>query len=295
MRHLQASLLCDAHAILGEGPVWHDNALWFVDIEGMRLHRLDVGRTALESVQLTERVGCAVPCGNGRFLAGLQSGLHWIDWPVGTATSMASPEKHLPTNRFNDGKCDPSGRLLAGTMSMKGDKRAGTLYVVDLDGSVRPLVANVTISNGLEWSPDGRTLYYIDTPTRTIDAFDYSPKHAELSNRRTILTIPTEQGWPDGMCSDAEGNLWIAFWNGSAVRCYNPNTGEQLAVVEVPASNVTSCCFGGWGLKELYITTARGGRPEDAERFSHAGGVFYCKPGVVGRPVNLCKIRGEGV
>jgi sugar lactone lactonase YvrE len=185
---------------------------------------------------------------------------------------------------MNDGKCDGAGRFWAGTMSPeRGDAR---LYRLDPDRSVRTMVEGVTCSNGLGWSLDERTMYYIDTPTRRIDAFDYDAPTGDISRRRTLIEVPREHGSPDGMALDESGCLWVAFWGGGAVRRYTPQ-GVLDRTVEVDATNVTSCAFGGSDRSELYITTA-GGKPSPAEREArpHAGGVFVTRPGVKGMPVS---------
>ncbi len=293
MRELQAQLICDARCILAEGPVWFENALWFVDIEGMRFHRLDVGRTILQTQQLSQRIGFAVPVGPGCFVVGLQSGIYTLDWPLGTTRHLVSPEPEKTANRMNDGKADPEGRLVAGTMSLRGEKQAGCLYQCCPSLQVSVLIPGVTISNGLDWSPAGTEMYYIDTPTRQIMVYRYDRRKGTISEGRVFYEVPPDWGWPDGLCTDAEGNLWVAFWGGSAVRCLSAGSGELLATVEVAARHVTSCCFGGWGYRQLFITTARGGLPEEAKRFPHAGGIFQCTPGVTGKPPTLCRV-GRG-
>lgn len=290
MRQLEAQLICDARCTLAEGPVWFENALWFVDIEGMRFHRLDVGRTIPQTQQLAERIGFAVPVCPGRFVVGLQSGIYTLDWPLGTTSHLVSPEPAMPANRMNDGKTDPEGRLLAGTMSLRGEKQAGCLYQCCSSLHLSTLITGVTISNGLDWSPAGTEMYYIDTPTRQIMVYCYDRSHGTISQGRVFFETPSDWGWPDGMCTDREGNLWVAFWGGSAVRCISASGGELLATIEVAARNVTSCSFGGWNYRQLFITTARGGLPEDASRFPHAGGIFQCTPGVIGKPPTLCRL-----
>src|SRR5699024_49293 len=124
------------------------------------------------------------------------------------------PEKHLPNNRFNDGKCDPAGRFWAGTMAMNNSENGGSLYRIDTNHKVTPMIRQVRMSNGLAWSPNNKTMYYIDTPTKQIDAFDFNPDTGEIKNKRTVVTIPESEGVPDGMTIDEEGNLWVAQWGG---------------------------------------------------------------------------------
>lgn len=290
MLQYTAELVCEAKARLAEGPVWFDNSLWFVDIEGRRLHRLANGEGPLETLQLDERIGFAVPAGGGRFVAGLQSGLYTIDWPNGPVSLLLGIEAGLPDNRFNDAKTDAYGRLVAGTMSVKGVAGAGSLYRVAPDLVTRILLEGVTISNGLGWSLEGHEMYYIDTPTRQVRAFPYGRGDEPLGPARVVAEAPSDWGFPDGLCTDAEGHLWVAFWGGSMVRRLHSQTGEVLATVQVPARKVTSCCFGGEGDRQLFITTAGGMSPEDVSINPHAGGIFRCQPEVGGLPVTRCQI-----
>jgi sugar lactone lactonase YvrE len=188
-----------------------------------------------------------------------------------------------PALRFNEGKCDTSGRFWAGTMAYDETPGAGALYRLDPDGRASLMLIGVTISNGLAWSLDGRTMYYIDSPTRRIDAFSFTPETGEISDRRPVITIPGELGVPDGMTIDAEGGLWVALWGGAAVHRYLD--GRLAEVIRLPVSQPTSCAFGGSDLDELYVTSAREGLSfEQREAQQLAGAVFRVRPGVRGLP-----------
>jgi sugar lactone lactonase YvrE len=284
--HLTAELVVDARAVVGEGPVWDARAsvLWWVDIEGRHVHRFDPASGTDTSFATPSMVGAvAVRAGGGLVLA-LADRLVLVDLPVdGALPRDFRPFVDFddgPGIRSNDGKCDPSGRFLIGRMALD-ERPVGRLLSVGADGSSRTRVEAVSISNGLAWSADGRTLYYIDTPTRRIDAFDYDPAGGEVSNRRVHLDLGSVAGSPDGMTIDAEGCLWVALWGGSAVRRYAPD-GALMAVVSVAASQVTSCTFGGPDLSDLYITTAA----RDVDE-PHAGGLFRVRPGVRGMPTDV--------
>lgn len=285
-----AELAVASRCEVAEGPFWWDNAVWFLDINPGVLHRWD-GNGHLQKWHLLERTGAVVPLqgsGNARsFLAAQQSGVYRIrleNEGIEERVCLGAPEAHLPNNRFNDGKCDAQGRFWAGTMSMKREPGMGALYCLDAgDGQVRRKIADVSLSNGLDWSPDGQTFYFIDTPTRKIDAFDYDIARGELSRRRTLTDCPVPWGFPDGMTVDAEGMLWVAFWDGGCVRRIDPATGRETAVIELPCSRATSCCFGGHALEYLYITTARGSDGAcDAEPL--AGNLFVASVGTRGNP-----------
>jgi sugar lactone lactonase YvrE len=215
----------------------------------------------------------------GGFVAALQDGF----WAVGDgpAERIAAVPEARPGLRFNDGKCDPAGRFWAGTMAYDQAEGAGALYRLDPDGLARMVIDEVTISNGLAWSLDGRTMYYIDTPTQRVDAFPCDPVTGAVGDRRSEIHIPPEAGAPDGMTIDAEGGLWIALWGGSAVHRYLDGRLEQ--VIELPVSQPTSCCFGGESMDELYVTSARQGLSAGRLRAETlAGALFRIRPGVRG-------------
>jgi sugar lactone lactonase YvrE len=201
---------------------------------------------------------------------------------------IAKVEPRLAGNRFNDGKCDLTGRFWAGTMDIEERRASGALYFLERN-KVRRVLGGVTISNGLGWSPNNDTMYYIDTPTRRVCAFDYNAETGKVKDRRTVVDFnPDQQGSPDGMAVDTEGKMWVAHWGGSRVTRWNPATGRPLDAVILPVSQVTSCCFGGRNLDELYITTARTGLDREALlRQPLAGGVFRVKTGLRGLPTNL--------
>jgi sugar lactone lactonase YvrE len=183
-----------------------------------------------------------------------------------------------PGMRFNDGGCDPEGRFFCGSMAYDARPGAGSLYRLDPDGSVAVVLAEVTISNGIDWSPDGHTAYYADTATGAVSAFEDGRR---LAGRRTFAEIDGGDGAPDGLTVDAEGGVWVALYGGGAVRRYAPS-GALDAVVELPVTNVTACTFGGPELDRLFVTTTRENIPDGEE--PAAGSVFTCSPGVSGLP-----------
>lgn len=261
----------------GEGPLWWRGALYFVDIEGRAIHRYDPESDAMTSWDAGRRIGFIVPRASGGFVVGGDDGLFFFDERTGILQSVADPEAGKPDNRFNDGKCAPDGRLFAGTISLV--KRAGDarLYRMDADHSVSEAFGPVTNSNGLAWSGDGGTMYYIDTPRREVLAFDYV--NGGLLHPRSAVSTSHIDASPDGMCIDVDGNLWIAFCHGGCVCCFDPATGDEIHRIALPCLETTSCAFGGPDLADLYVTT---GIHKTAKE-EHAGHLFViCGLGVRG-------------
>ncbi|NOU94150.1 SMP-30/gluconolactonase/LRE family protein [Paenibacillus sp. LMG 31456] len=286
----EVMLLCDVNSILGEGPTWdhHSKKLIWVDIIGKRIHTFEPASGEVRTITIEQKIGSAVPRVEGGLVIALENGFHTLDLETEQLTKRIDPEKDMPGNRFNDGKCDEAGRFWAGTMDMKEKSPSGSLYCLETDGTVRRMVEGVTVSNGLGWSPDNQTLYYIDSPTKKVMAYDYSLERGEITNPRVAVTIPEGEGFPDGMTVDSQGMLWIAHWDGWQVSCWNPETAEKIASIPVPAAQTSSCTFGGENLDELYITTARVGLSEEQLKDQpHAGGVFCIKPGINGRPASF--------
>ena len=295
---MQAELLLDAQATLGEGPAWDAKTqmLYWVDILAKRIHAFKDGRD--DFLQLDEYIGCVAPRRDGGLVAALHASFWTLGWrverdgiPLGNAEYHSAPRSLLAsvsesaTNRFNDGKCDPAGRLVVGTMDMGESNPSGFLYSLESGKPPRKLLDGITISNGLAWSPDYKIFYYIDTPTRQVRAFDYDLDTGNISNPRVAVDVPASMGWPDGMTSDMDGRLWIALWGGSRVSKWNPLTGQIEAEVAVPAPHVASCIFGGARRDILYVTSARHGLDESAlAQNPLSGGVFQIQPQTEGMP-----------
>lgn len=274
------------NAELGEGPVWdaRSGRLAWVDILGRRIHLTDPESGATESIEVPQDIGAIAPRGAGGFVAALQDGF----WVIGDGEPqrLATVPEARPGLRFNDGKCDLAGRFWAGTMAYDEAEGAACLYRLDTDGTVQRVLDGVTISNGMAWSGDDVTMYYIDSPTQRIDAFSYEPATGEINDRRTVVRIPAELGSPDGLTIDADGGLWVALWGGSAVHRYLD--GRLDRVIEMPVRRPTSCAFGGADLDELYVTSAWKGLTADARRAEPlAGALFRIRPGVRGLPPSV--------
>ena len=239
--------------IWGEGPVWWHGALYFVDIEGHRVHRYDPTDGGECTWEIGQRVGTVVPRQSGGLVIAGDHGLAFLDESTGSVTPIADPERNKPENRFNDGKCSPDGRFFAGTISLVKKNGDARLYRLDPDLSLHEAFGPVTNSNGIAWSVDGATVYYIDTPRLEVLAFDY--QDGLLRNMRSVISTKDINASPDGMAIDSAGNLWIAFCHGGCVVCYDPTTGAELRRVEIPCLETTACAFGGENLDDLYVTT----------------------------------------
>jgi sugar lactone lactonase YvrE len=284
----EAELILDARSELGEGPVWDataDELLW-VDILGRRVHRYRPADGSSRTFETPSPVGAVATRSNGGLVLALEDGFWLQDPGDDRLRRLAAVESDVPGNRMNDGKVDRAGRFWAGTMAYDGTPGTGSLYRLEPDGHVTRVLRGVTTSNGLGWSPDGRVMYYIDTPTQRVDAFDYDEESGEISHRRPLVEIPAEAGSPDGMTVDSEGFLWVALWGGWAVHRYSPD-GRLDVSIRLPVSQVSSCTFGGDGLRELYITSAATGLAEDALGAQpHAGSLFRSRLDVAGLPAH---------
>jgi sugar lactone lactonase YvrE len=283
MEHWSAELALDARAALGEGPLWdaRSSELLWVDIMAGLVHRFDPATGADTAIDAGQPVGAVVPRAAGGYMLAVRDGFAVAD--ENGVRLVAPVDRGRPMLRMNDGACDGGGRFWAGSMHLDELPGAGSLYRLDPDGRVETMLTDVTISNGIAWSPDDTVMYYVDTPTLGVDAFDYDAASGAISNRRRLVTIEEGAGSPDGLVVDAEGYVWVALWNGWAVRRYSPD-GTLHSIVDVPAARVTKPAFGGPALDDVYITTAAPATP-DAEQ-PHAGGIFLVRPGVAGLPVN---------
>ena len=281
----QAELVLDTQSTLGEGSIWNykTGELMWVDIKKEILNVYNPATGYNKEMFTGQMIGTVVPTESGNALVALQNGIYHFNMETGAKKLLVDPEANLPDNRFNDGKCDPSGRFWAGTISTKGDREVAALYRFDPDTTIHKMVDKVSISNGIVWSADKTKMYYIDTPTQKVMAYDYDDATGEISNPEVAVNVPSELGSPDGMTIDENDNLWVALWGGSAVGCWNPETGELIDKIEVPAKNITSCAFGDEDMGTLYITSAREATSkEELEKWPHAGGVFKYRPGVKG-------------
>jgi sugar lactone lactonase YvrE len=279
----QADLVLDARADLGEGPLWdaRSGELMWVDVMAGLVHRFDPESGTDRASDVKQPVSAIVTRAAGGHVLALRDG--FASWDGDTTTLVAPIEPQRREIRMNDGAVDSRGRFWAGTMHVDYRRGEGSLYRLEESGAAEVILSGVTISNGIAWSLDETTMYYVDTPTQGIDAFDFDVETGAITDRRRIVKIDPESGSPDGLVVDAEGCIWVALWDGWEVRRYDPH-GKHIGTVTVPAARVTKPAFGGPDLTDMFITTAS---PEKANPSQpYAGGLFHVRPGVAGLPAH---------
>lgn len=289
-------LILDLKAELGEGLIWDPEAkrLLFVDIEKKQLYRFNPDDGSLEGRDFSQKIAAVALVGGDDYLLVGEKEILLYHWRDGLCRRLTSFEEDIAGNRGNDGAASPDGSFWFGSMSGFERPGGGNLYRFDGSGRLEQRLLGATISNGIAWSPDGRTMYWVDTPERTVFSFSHDPATGALKERRPAISFPEEFGYPDGMCADAEGMLWVAHFKGSGVSRNDPATGRMLDFIRLPVRDVTCCAFGGENLESLYIISARF-RLNAEERIDqpHSGGVFCVTPGVRGRVEPRYSSKGE--
>jgi sugar lactone lactonase YvrE len=296
-RVLDAELAVPAQCELAESPVWDTGRqlLLWVDILAGHVHALDPATGTRSQFSAGSPVGAVGLTDSGGLVLALVDGFAVADSGGGQLTRLPGLTTDARAVRFNDGKPDPWGGFCAGTMrwhpdgpageppGAHGDSEPGRLYRLAPDGSVTELVGGIGISNGLDWTDDRRSFYYVDSPAGGVDVFGTDPDSGTLLRRRRFIEIPASEGSPDGLTIDADGCIWVAVWGSGELRRYTP-AGRLETVVRLPVRQVSSVAFGGPGLDTLYITTARENMTAaDLAAEPHAGDIFCAAPGVVGR------------
>ena len=291
---------------LGESPFWHptEGRLYWMDIPGRQLHRLHVASGAQQSWAMPSEPGCMAPAASGGLVVALRSGIYRAHEWGGALMCIVTAPYDTATMRFNDGKADPMGRFWSGTIDETRMAANAQLWSLDGRSATPQLESNaggVTTGNGLAWSPDARTLYWADTPSHSIRAWDWNAESNTLARPRVFASWPGKPvGWqvgmaknggyggrPDGAAVDVDGNYWVAMFEGGCILQLSP-AGETLAKWPLPAQCPTMPCFGGDGRRTLYVTTARKNRPAaELEAFPDSGCVFAMRVDVPGLPVNF--------
>ena len=278
-------LLLDAGALLGESPFWHaaEARLYWVDIEGRKIHRTDPVTGTDEVMKVPQQVGCIAPRASGGLVAALENGCALIDrWGAAPRAFGPAVLADKPEQRFNDGRVDAAGRLWVGSLTSDKANPAATLYRLDSDGSLTEILGGLTTSNGAAFSPDGGTFYHADTPTHAIRAYDVDTAAGTLSGGRIFHQFEHGNGRPDGGTVDAEGCYWSALWDGWRVVRLSP-TGELLQTVELPVQRPSMIALGGADLRTAFVTSAgKNLTDEDRKAQPHAGGLFTFRVDVPG-------------
>lgn len=282
----QVRAVLNAQAVLAECPRWdeREQVLYWVDIDQHQLHRFDPQTGQDQLLQLAEPIGCVALREQGGFVAGMASGFVTIDSMAGGVTPLVDPEADRPHQRFNDGRCDPAGRFIAGTLNPKKDALSGEIYTLEADHSAHRLCGNNWTTNGIAFSPDGRTMYYSDTPHHVIYKADYDPQTGVCGTPQIFAEFPYGWGRPDGASVDSDGYYWAAMFAGARVVRISPQ-GEVVNNIAIPAKYPTMVAFGGPELKTLYITTAsKPASEEEMAQYPQSGGIFAVDVDVAGLP-----------
>jgi len=294
MKIWKAKLLYKTELLLGEAPHWHPEwkKFLFVDIEGMKVGRIDPVTKIVDERVFDKKIGTVVPSGNDKLIIAFKDSIEEFDFYTGALKKMTGIEKDKPGNRCNEGKCDFAGRLWVGTMNMEEKLKQGALYC--FDGSLQKKLDGISISNGICWSKDNRTMYYIDSLDYNIKAYDFDLTTGNISNERVVVEVNEIGYTPDGTAIDEEGMLWVAMWGGGCINRYDPVNGSLIGKVEVPAPNVTACAFGGENSKQLFITTARTGLNADQlQQYPLSGSLFYVNINIKGAAMNSFHLKGN--
>jgi len=280
------SCVLDIRASLGESPVWseEEQILYWVDINAPSLNRFDPATGQNTVMPMPASIGCIALRRRGGFIVALRDGI-WLARADGTLEErIAAAPYHTATHRFNDGRCDRQGRFFAGSMNEKRDANSAMLWRIDADHSITRVLGDFMISNGLAWSPDGRTMYHADTPSRVVRAYTYDAITGTPSSPRVFAQWTRETDRPDGGAVDSAGNYWSAFYRGGKVVQLTPD-GDLLAEYPIPAMCPTMCAFGGADRRTLYVTSARQLRDADElARLPYSGGIFAMRVDVPGLP-----------
>ena len=285
---IEVEYLLKAANQLVEGPLWHDRekAIYWVDIEGECFHRLSPDTGKQDTYHVGQPIGCLAFRSSGGLVLALQEGLGFWDFESQIFQLVKNPEEDRQNARFNDGRVDRKGRFWVGTL---GEDAENSLYRLDLDGSIHTMETGITISNGIGWSPDDQIMYYTDSPLRVIYAYDFDSANGLIKNRRPLVQVPEEEGFPDGLCVDSEGFIWSAHWDGWRITRYDPD-GKVERVIPLPVQRPTSCAFDGPELNQLYITSAWTGLSEvDRREQPLAGDLLRIQTDVTGQQENECQ------
>lgn len=284
-------ILVDQRAQTGEGPAWDAKVqhLYWLDIPQSTIFRYnpaDGSNQSLDLSQQFESIGTLAPRQKGGLLIAPERKIGFLDWETGQVEIVLEVEPDLPDNRFNDGKCDPRGRMLIGSMSNHQDGQPhGSLYCIDTDLTLRKLRDGLFVSNGMGWSPDYRQFYLVDSRSRDIWVYDYDLETGSIQNQRVAFRLPEGHFVGDGMTVDQQGMIWLALWDGARITRWDPYAGRLLEEHSFPAKRTSSCVFGGKDMDELYVTSATKGISEpDWQLYPYNGALMRQRLAIRGMP-----------
>lgn len=255
---MNPTCIIDHNNLLGESPLWcpKTKLLYWVDIKGKSIHSYSPGKKIVQSYPTPGEVSCLALDQKGQLIAGMGKSIIRIeleDPPV--IKLLDKVDELIPNNRCNDGKCDRLGRFWIGTMDNNEEKKTGSLYCFSNDKSLKKILSNFVIVNGIGWSPDNTIMYVTDSVNRTIYSFDYDLELGQMKSQRVFALINKKDGYPDGLTVDSKGNVWSAHWDGWKISCYRPD-GKINKIIEMPVPRPTSCIFGGENMRSLYVTSS---------------------------------------
>jgi sugar lactone lactonase YvrE len=270
-----------------------ESRLYWIDTFEPSLNRFDPVSGKNEVSLLDRMVTAIVPTRTGRLVGVTPEGVAEVDFGTGRVSALVDPEADIPDNRFNDAKCDGRGRLWSGTMRLDASSASGSLYRINGDLSWKRMDSGFVVSNGLDWSPDDATLYFVDSATGRIYAYEYDPDTGEVGSRSDFAIVRPEHGRPDGLCVDSEGFVWCALWDGWCVRRYAPD-GQLDRELRLPVPRPSSVAFGGGDLRTLYVTTARVRLPSRIlSEAPNSGSLFAARMSVPGREPRVFDFAGH--
>lgn len=280
----EAKVLYKARLLLGEGAYWHTawKKFLFVDIKGKQIGAIDPQTCAIAVRKLDRMIGMVTAKTGSKLIVALQGSIEEFDFESGQLNKLITIEPGKQENRCNDGACDGMGRLWIGTMHTNGLLHEGALYC--FDGGLKKVIPGASVSNGICWTMDHKTMYYIDSLAYNVTAYDFDLATSSITNKHVVIEIADDKAHlPDGMCIDEQGMLWVAIWGAGCINRYNPSNGQLIGKVTVTAPNVTSCAFGGKDMRQLFITTATAGlTKEKLQEFPDSGALFIANVGVRG-------------
>ncbi|WP_276091476.1 SMP-30/gluconolactonase/LRE family protein [Pedobacter sp. JY14-1] len=288
-----ASILYSSHCILGEAPVWHQEreSCFWADIETGILYEYVFKNKDVNIFQPGHKVSLIIPSGKEELILGMQGGVARYRLSDGHLSWISQLDTDWTSFRCNDGGADIHGRIWVSTTELDHKPGAGSIFCLDRESGLRTQVTDISIPNGIVWSPDNRKIYYTDSVKNEVYALDTDPLTGNIISRDTVIQIPDEKGLPDGMAVDSEGFIWIALWNGYGLGRFSPENGKMNDFIAIPAPNVTSCCFVGSDLNQLVITTARKGMSaEMLAMYPESGNIFITETKIKGIPTYKASI-----